>query len=736
MSEPRSGFVTVLIVAAAVVAVVCAHQSWVKRDRALPFGDENRYFAATDRAIDALRAPSFGATVRGLSDVHPTHPPLFPALAAAWTRWFDADRDGLRMLPLAFFVLLALATYRAGSILGSPTRGAAAVLLLAASPLVFRYTHRFFLEMAATAWTGLALWMVLAWREHGGWLRALCLGLFFGAGLLTKWTVSVFVLAPAFVVALQALKRDDASVLQLVAGLVFGGLLAAPWYVTHLEQLRAFIAWNQDHAYWELASLRTIEGWLFYVKRLPLMMGVIPFALFLIGGLVALVRWRRDGVLVAGVLIPLVTFTLFRTKAYDGRHLLPLVPAAMLLAGTVVRCARDYPRWAAWIAILAAVPLGLLPAAGLALESGPLRTPLPGTSVAAAGVYDAPAPHDDGAHAVFERIAADMESTGRAASRVFCVAAFGSLCADGLTELGRRRVGGPSAFNPEPRAAGESAEDDARWREIVDADYVVVKEGLVYDSNVNGYRDAYPFWADYFRGPSGRYPTPATRRVRAAYVMLEPVATPDGDTVWIARRRRALNDAERAEVVTVAARIAWLVAARATAGGRVADAAVAREAGARHLTAAVTDAALREAAIAALDITPARATSTWARLGERVRTGFHEAPHAQWRAFAGSLLDARPADAAWDDDAYAVILAAPNDDPLVLSLFQRWLDGVRARGELDRAIGFLTRRSAYEDRATRAAMEGLAGALRVEVDGPASEASPGATSGTIPGSDR
>jgi len=508
----------------------------MKRDLGLPMGDEHRYLMAADRARALLGNPpgNLLSLVKELGDVHPTHPPLFPVLAGAFMMGVGMKLEQGMVLQLVFLLLLVVATYKAGRILSDRRRGLAAAIMVAAFPLTFRYTHVFMLELPTAALVALGMWLLIAWRAYGGWRRALGFGVVVGLGMLTKWTFAVFLFIPVLMLLDRLRRHRDFGAREVWAGLLLGVLLPLFWYVQHAGRLFQFFSWNQANPYWHLADAASVEGWFFYLKSLPLMMGGVPFVFFLFGMGVACMRLRRERILLGWLILPLVVFTLMRTKAFDGRHLLPALPAAALLAATVVLIPWRPARLAAWIGVLAAVPLNLIPGAGLGLKHT-LRSMVPGTDYSIVGTYCEPPQNDFSAGEIYCRIRESMENCGQDRARVLVLAAFRSLNAGGVTYLGRLEDVKVYAFSPEPGAAGEVLKGKAMWRQILEADYVVVKEGLPVDSNLNGFRRNLLLWSDFFQDPG--------RRMPGTLASVAEVVTPDGDRVRIFHR---IMEADRA----------------------------------------------------------------------------------------------------------------------------------------------------------------------------------------------
>jgi hypothetical protein len=539
----RRGIPAIIGVGGIFLVVVFFWSSWMTRDQGLPQGDENRYLASAERARRVLETPpdGIGATLEALGDVHPTHPPLFPVAAGLLMGMIGPELQRLMVIQIGFLLLLLISVYNAGRILTDRGRGLAATILVAAFPLVFKYTHEFYLELPTTALTAWAMWLLIAWRAHGGWHRALLLGLAIALGLLTKWTFIVFITVPAISLLDRLRRHRDLGAVEVWVGFFLGLVLALPWYIRHQDRIAQFIAWNQANAYWHLADPTTLGGWLFYPLRLPHLMGGVAFVLTVVGLGFALTRSRREGVVLGWFLFPFIVFALIGTKAYDARHLLPVLPAAALLGSLVVTTGPHLLRGAAWGAVLSTVPLNLIPAAGLGMKHT-LRGVIPGTDYSIGGYYQEPETTDFGVHQIYAQVRAEMERTGEARAGVLVLAAVRSLSSDALIYLSWLEGKRLTVFDPEPQAGGEgNPEDPALLDKILRADFVVVKAGLPVDSNVNHHRDDFLRWHAFFvtEGFAEREPL---RRIAS-------VVTPDSDEVRIYRRDHAYSVPQQEEIV-------------------------------------------------------------------------------------------------------------------------------------------------------------------------------------------
>ena len=340
--------------ALALAVVATLHVAWFATDARGPAQDQFRYYEmALHLRGDALAAD------------HPSHPPLYSALAALVPgRSFHA----LRWINCALALLTLAAAYRFARHWLPAQRALAAALCGTMAPLVVSLAHLFYIENLLLPLVLLALSMFFDQRTRGSLRPALLLGSVCAAGCLAKWTFPLFVLPAALWWFWNAAPRARwAATLACI-------LLAGPWYALHANAMAAFLEQGVLGGAGHISRVEGLSGWLYYPKALAgSWLGMLTLVAAVIGWL-RLARERRTEAicLALTLLLPLVVFAMVPTK--KPRHLLPLVPLLALAATSAAASITSSRTRGATIALLLASTLaaGCWVSTQGALTLGPL----------------------------------------------------------------------------------------------------------------------------------------------------------------------------------------------------------------------------------------------------------------------------------------------------------------------------------------------------------------------------
>jgi 4-amino-4-deoxy-L-arabinose transferase-like glycosyltransferase len=165
------------------------------------------------------------------------YPPGVHLLGAAVENVFGFKASTLVFAQNVVFVpLLALGCYGTAKLAFGATAGLLAVLFAFAAPMVMSMFHVFMLDAPEAAMVALTVWLLLASQRFERTEIAALAGLAGGLGMYTKATFPLFVAGLVVVLLARGGWRHPKG---LLAFLVVGAALAAPWYAWHLDALRA-----------------------------------------------------------------------------------------------------------------------------------------------------------------------------------------------------------------------------------------------------------------------------------------------------------------------------------------------------------------------------------------------------------------------------------------------------------------------------------------------------------------
>jgi mannosyltransferase len=163
------------------------------------------------------------------------HPPLYYVLLHGWMEVFGTSDFAVRLLSGVIGVATLPVAWVAARRLGGREAATAALVLVATSPFLVRYSFE------ARMYSLVALLVLLGWLavasalQRPTWRRLLAVAVLSGTLALTHYW-SLYLLAVLGVVLLVAWRRGSAPAGRVLVSLVAGGLLFLPWLPTFLEQ--------------------------------------------------------------------------------------------------------------------------------------------------------------------------------------------------------------------------------------------------------------------------------------------------------------------------------------------------------------------------------------------------------------------------------------------------------------------------------------------------------------------
>lgn len=321
----------------AALAFVAIAVWWIALDARLPDADSGKHILSSFRMYD------------GLADGHPRtpltldtgYPPLVYLVGALGVLIGGATRESAIVAENIVFVpLLAGGCYAAGSLAYSRGVGALAAVFALAVPMIISLFHVMMLDGPLTALVAVTVALLIASRRFEDVRWSLLAGVAAGLGLLTKQTFVLFVAGFIVVMLLRGGWRQWRGLLAFCAA---AALIAAPWYVEHLTDVRAKTSgataaappiWYGDVLYPERWSLDnfTWYGWALAnnILYLPLLL------LFLVGVVFAVRRlivsrgrgWEPE--LLAGAAFAYLSVSFLRLD--DPRYLLPWLVYVAVIA--------------------------------------------------------------------------------------------------------------------------------------------------------------------------------------------------------------------------------------------------------------------------------------------------------------------------------------------------------------------------------------------------------------------
>jgi 4-amino-4-deoxy-L-arabinose transferase-like glycosyltransferase len=221
-----------IAVAALFVAISCW---WLASDRAVPFGGGASHLYASLLYLDWTQD---GDPLRAIAyDTY--YPPAIRLLGMVVFALFGTHPDGPVLAQNVVFVpLLALATYRVGRMAAGPRAGLLAVVFALGTPLLAEQFHVFMLDAPQAALVAVAVWLLLESERFARVGPAALAGVAVGVGMLTKQLMPLYLTGLVAALLSTGGWRNRRGLAAFVAAAL---VVAAPWYVVHLDEWDRFL---------------------------------------------------------------------------------------------------------------------------------------------------------------------------------------------------------------------------------------------------------------------------------------------------------------------------------------------------------------------------------------------------------------------------------------------------------------------------------------------------------------
>ncbi|WP_010313264.1 glycosyltransferase family 39 protein [Synechococcus sp. CB0205] len=335
---------------------------WIQQHQAPPAWDQGDHLSRALGVWQVLSqpAPWSGDWWHSLWAQAPSYRgPLTYVLSAPVLQLLGPSFSSAMASGAVFNGILLLSCYGQGRQLHSRRAGLWAALFVATAPALLNQRTDYLIDLSLTAvMTG--SWWILSqrrWFVAGRrWLWTVLSGIGLGLVALTRPTGLVLLWLPLLLLLIGGLREARRGhwrpLLQGASSSVIAWLLVWPWFsqnwLTILSTINKARQWGV--AYQDGLEANSLEGWLYYLKLLPAMLGSSLTALVLVGGVIALVERRPQLNPDKAWLIWWLSFPLggllicILMTSKDFRFVLPLLP--QLAIGLSLIVASVERRWA------------------------------------------------------------------------------------------------------------------------------------------------------------------------------------------------------------------------------------------------------------------------------------------------------------------------------------------------------------------------------------------------------
>lgn len=237
---------------------------WLYFDTTVPFWDEAHHINKV-LGLSVLMRDIPHNLFAIISKLTGFYPPLYYLIAVPFN-WIASKVWLIRFSNILYFFLLAFVILKLSEKIPQRFAGVVSLFLVLCIPEITLWQRLFFLDLPATTFTLLLMYM-LFYRDNffHHFPNAILFGIVLGLGLLTKYTVMFFLTVPLLYQFISSFKVEAGAKLTVLrnyfVSLLLGLLVAFPWYFLARKSLVRLFEVNNEGYYapggstFDLASL-------------------------------------------------------------------------------------------------------------------------------------------------------------------------------------------------------------------------------------------------------------------------------------------------------------------------------------------------------------------------------------------------------------------------------------------------------------------------------------------------
>ena len=212
--------------------------------------------------------------------------PLTYVISALFIKFFNNSYQYAYLSNQIFNIISIISIYNLGKLLKSESTGIWASIIFTFSSLIINQRSDYLIDLSLTSFSTLGFLFFTRWYldkktfSSYSYLAGISLGLVF----LTRPTGIIIFTFPFILIILKLIKRKYCftdSLKELIFFFTAFILIIWPWFSKNwLTIITSIInAWNWGINYQEGLETNSLESWIFYFKKIPLMFGPINFSI-------------------------------------------------------------------------------------------------------------------------------------------------------------------------------------------------------------------------------------------------------------------------------------------------------------------------------------------------------------------------------------------------------------------------------------------------------------------------
>ncbi|MBS1493522.1 MAG: glycosyltransferase family 39 protein [Bacteroidetes bacterium] len=250
-------------------------------------GHKPLYWDSADHlsySLDSYKALSnsntFSDLLTNLLDVSWYYPPLVYWASIPFHAIFGQN-DFAGFLEMTFFLLLLVySVYQIGKRIYNEEAGVFAAFCISMFPIVSEYTRDYMLDLPLAAMIAAAVYSLIRTNDFSSRAGSIRFGVMLGLGMLTKWTVILFLIVPVIYYLKECFvltAKKSRIIVNFLLSVIIALIVSLPWYLRNIVQILT----NRLNEL-ERGNLSLTENIFYYLKIIPGQISLLLTILFIV----------------------------------------------------------------------------------------------------------------------------------------------------------------------------------------------------------------------------------------------------------------------------------------------------------------------------------------------------------------------------------------------------------------------------------------------------------------------
>ena len=215
--------------------------------------------------------------------------PLTYFISALFIKLFNNSYHYVYLSNQLFNIICIISIFNLSKLIRNESTGILASLIFTFSSLIIDYRADYLIDLSLTSFCILNLFFFSKWYLENKRVRlySILSGISLGLVFITKPTGIIFFCLPLILILFKLIKKNSNYISKIIEILLFFSsflLIIYPWFSVNWITIISTIinAWKWGVNYQDGLGINSLGSWIYYMQRLPLILGSFNFSVFLI----------------------------------------------------------------------------------------------------------------------------------------------------------------------------------------------------------------------------------------------------------------------------------------------------------------------------------------------------------------------------------------------------------------------------------------------------------------------